>query len=287
LKDKELIIIEAAIKLFAKKGFASTSIQEIVSESGISKGAFYLYFKSKDALLVAILNYYFERVESIIHAFEGENLPPREKFIKQLSALFHTFIENKEFIFMQSREQAIPLNKAVHELMIQKHFENQQFQHKALKAIYGEEITPYVWDLALMLEGLMQSYLKLLFFYDDYFDVDVLVPFIMRRMDSIVEGIKREVPVVTEESIIKVFEDKKVILNKGPAVSIIIEKMKQELSELESNEDLEVSLEVLETEINKSNPRLPVIQGMLSNFKGIPVFEALREEICSLYGLKG
>jgi hypothetical protein len=188
---------------------------------------------------------------------------------------------------MQSREQAIPLNKAVHELMIQKHFENQQFQHKALKAIYGEEITPYVWDLALMLEGLLQSYLKLLFFYDDYFDVDMLVPFIMRRMDSIVDGITREVPVVTEESTIKVLKDKKVILSKGPAVNVIIEKMKQELSVMESNEDLEVSLEVLEAEINKSNPRLPVIQGMLSNFKGNPAFEALREEICTLYGLKG
>jgi AcrR family transcriptional regulator len=286
LKDKELIIIEAAIKLFAKKGFASTSIQEIVSATGMSKGAFYLYFKSKDALLVAILNHYFDRVESIIQEYEGQDLPPREKFIRQLSALFHTFIENKEFIIMQYREQAIPLNDAVHQLMIQKHYENQQFQHRALKAIYGEEVTPYVWDLALMLEGLLQSYVKLLFFYDEYFDVDILVPFIMRRMDSLVQGIKGEVPIISDESTIKVLEDKRAFLHNGPAIGAIIEKMKKALAEMDSKEDLEVSLEVIEEEVSRSNPRLPVIQGMLSNFKEIPAFDSLCEEICRLYGIK-
>ncbi|KMP45761.1 TetR family transcriptional regulator, partial [Bacillus cereus] len=55
MKEKERLIIESAMKLFATKGVNATSVQEIVTASGISKGAFYLYFKSKDELLLATL----------------------------------------------------------------------------------------------------------------------------------------------------------------------------------------------------------------------------------------
>ncbi len=47
MKEKERLIIEMAMKLFAAKGVNATSVQEIVTACGISKGAFYLYFKSK------------------------------------------------------------------------------------------------------------------------------------------------------------------------------------------------------------------------------------------------
>ncbi len=49
------------MKLFATKGVNATSVQEIVTTCGISKGAFYLYFKSKDELLLATLRYYYEK----------------------------------------------------------------------------------------------------------------------------------------------------------------------------------------------------------------------------------
>lgn len=40
MKEKERLIIESAMKLFATKGVNATSVQEIVTASGISKGAF-------------------------------------------------------------------------------------------------------------------------------------------------------------------------------------------------------------------------------------------------------
>lgn len=61
MKEKERLIIEMAMKLFATKGMSATSVQEIVTACGISKGAFYLYFKSKDELLLATLRYYYEK----------------------------------------------------------------------------------------------------------------------------------------------------------------------------------------------------------------------------------
>lgn len=48
-------IKEAALELFAHNGFHSTSISQIAKEAKVSKGLLYNYFKSKDALLEAII----------------------------------------------------------------------------------------------------------------------------------------------------------------------------------------------------------------------------------------
>jgi len=44
-------IIDAAIECFSKKGFHQSSMQDIVRESGLSPGAIYLYFKSKEEII--------------------------------------------------------------------------------------------------------------------------------------------------------------------------------------------------------------------------------------------
>ncbi|RSD24075.1 TetR/AcrR family transcriptional regulator [Mesobacillus subterraneus] len=288
MKEKEKAIIEAAIKLYATKGFASTSIQEIVTESGISKGAFYLYFKSKDALLIAILEYYFDHIQKQLEVYEHENLPPREKFARQLTALFNTMLEHKEFIIMQSREQAIPLNEEVKELMLRKYYEAQRFYQESLKAIYGEAVEKHLWDLALMLEGFFNSYMRVLLFIQEGFDIRELVEYILRRIESIVEGLKGESPVATEEKMEELLKKTKAFLlqNKN-GVSAVINRMRKAISELENSEDLTVSLEVLESEIGKDSPRLPVIQGMLSNFRDEPSLDEYREEIAGFYKIKG
>jgi AcrR family transcriptional regulator len=49
-------IVSGALKLFAERGFASASIAEIADAAGITKGAIYWHFSSKDALFKAILD---------------------------------------------------------------------------------------------------------------------------------------------------------------------------------------------------------------------------------------
>lgn len=48
-------LITAAAACFAEKGFSATSVREISSRAGISQGAMYTYFKSKDELIKAIV----------------------------------------------------------------------------------------------------------------------------------------------------------------------------------------------------------------------------------------
>ena len=47
-------LLEAGRELFLAKGVAATSLDDITSRAGVSKGLFYLYFRSKDDLLAAL-----------------------------------------------------------------------------------------------------------------------------------------------------------------------------------------------------------------------------------------
>jgi AcrR family transcriptional regulator len=48
-------VLDAAIALFTERGFAQTRVEDIASRAGLSKGAVYLYFPSKEALLEGIV----------------------------------------------------------------------------------------------------------------------------------------------------------------------------------------------------------------------------------------
>ena len=54
-------VTRAAVRLFASQGYANTSVQQIVEAAGVTKGAMYHYFESKDDLLFAI----YERMLSL------------------------------------------------------------------------------------------------------------------------------------------------------------------------------------------------------------------------------
>lgn len=52
-------ILDAALRVFAREGFAKARMETIAEEAGLSKGTLYLYFDSKDALITALLERFF------------------------------------------------------------------------------------------------------------------------------------------------------------------------------------------------------------------------------------
>ena len=48
-------ILSAALEVFTEKGFAAARVEDIAKRAGLSKGAVYLYFESKDAMLKALV----------------------------------------------------------------------------------------------------------------------------------------------------------------------------------------------------------------------------------------
>ena len=61
-EERRAQIIEAALACFTRKGYVNTTMDDIVAESGLSKGAIYWYFKGKDDLFKAAANSVMERV---------------------------------------------------------------------------------------------------------------------------------------------------------------------------------------------------------------------------------
>ena len=68
-------IIEAAIKLFSTRGFNAASVDDICKEAGISKGAFYHHFESKQLLFLALLDGWLETIDSAIEASKDKTVP--------------------------------------------------------------------------------------------------------------------------------------------------------------------------------------------------------------------
>jgi AcrR family transcriptional regulator len=54
-EERKNQILDAAMNIFAKMGFHHARMDDVAHESGLSKGALYWYFKSKDAIIAAIL----------------------------------------------------------------------------------------------------------------------------------------------------------------------------------------------------------------------------------------
>lgn len=284
MREKEKIIIESAIKLFAAKGYSATSINEIVTESGISKGAFYLYFKSKDALLLSIFQHYSEQLENKMLYYENKDLLPRDKFIKQLQSLLESVIANKEFMIMQTREQAIPLNERIKEELYKMQLKMHHFFQQGLLNVYGDHLQPFCWDLSLMLEGMLHSYLRILLFNNEMIRIDVVMEFMIRRMDDIVLGLENDKPLVNDSFMKELIERSQSYFQTD--IHDILLKMKKIIMELDEKDDLSISLEVLESEIQKEKPRIPVIQGMLFNFNEIDELKVYRNKIAAYFQIQ-
>jgi AcrR family transcriptional regulator len=67
-------ILEAAVKLFATKGYHDAKVDDIVNESHTSKGAFYFYFPSKQDIFLALSDTFADLLESrLTQAMENES----------------------------------------------------------------------------------------------------------------------------------------------------------------------------------------------------------------------
>jgi AcrR family transcriptional regulator len=54
--------VDAATWVFARKGYRNAGISDIIARAGVARGTFYLYFKSKQAVFLAIVNHFHGRI---------------------------------------------------------------------------------------------------------------------------------------------------------------------------------------------------------------------------------
>jgi len=86
-------IIEAAWQLFYRQGYDDTTVEEIIQESGTSRGSFYHYFEGKDALLSSLSYLFDEKYEQLMDTID----PDMDRFeqLMYLNRELFSMIENR------------------------------------------------------------------------------------------------------------------------------------------------------------------------------------------------
>ncbi len=77
-------ILEAARTLFYRQGFEATSFTDIAREAGIPRGNFYYHFKSKDEILLAVIDQWGGYLRGALEIIEGEAEQPLERIGRML-----------------------------------------------------------------------------------------------------------------------------------------------------------------------------------------------------------
>lgn len=149
-------IIDVAHRLFIEKGFASTSIQDILDGAKIAKGTFYNHFSSKNECLIAIL----EQVQNETFLLRkelsfGKNKDDQEVFIKQvhvrmkmnrehnLIALFQSVMHSKDDDLKQLMQKQL-----VREL--------KWTSHRFID-LFGNDVKQHVLDYSIIFFGIIQQ----------------------------------------------------------------------------------------------------------------------------------
>ncbi|MBB6479202.1 TetR/AcrR family transcriptional regulator [Spirochaeta isovalerica] len=91
--NKRKAVMDSAVFLFSSKGYAATSIQDIVAHSGLSVGTVYNYFANKEELLTSLIEEgwaeFFEEIKEGIKSRQGKG-----SFEYFYNILFDTVLEN-------------------------------------------------------------------------------------------------------------------------------------------------------------------------------------------------
>ena len=186
MNERKQHVIKISHQLFIEKGFHSTSIQDILEASGISKGTFYNYFSSKNELFKEVFStLYFHLEEEREAILIGKDRTSIEIFMEQM-----------EFQLKKNRaNRVLPLFE---EAFFSKEEELKQFiagiQLRTISWVYnrfidifGEEKKPYLLDGAITFMGILHQNLR----YEAlaHGNKDQLLPVIQFSVDRIVHMI--------------------------------------------------------------------------------------------------
>lgn len=87
-------LLDAALDLFIEQGFSATRVEDIATRAGLSKGAVYLYYPSKDAILEALVRRGIVPIVAAVEAMGEDSLPDPRQGIERIIGLIAGRIAN-------------------------------------------------------------------------------------------------------------------------------------------------------------------------------------------------
>jgi TetR/AcrR family transcriptional regulator, fatty acid metabolism regulator protein len=83
--DKRRVILDAAVHVFARRGFYHCRVSDVADEAGVAYGLVYHYFGSKDEILDTLFLERWDLMLEYIEEVDGRDLPAREKLAEVAS----------------------------------------------------------------------------------------------------------------------------------------------------------------------------------------------------------
>ncbi|WP_042148679.1 TetR/AcrR family transcriptional regulator [Paucisalibacillus sp. EB02] len=257
--SKKQLIMDKSLELFANQGFEATSVQQITDYCGISKGAFYLSFKSKDELIVALIDHFMQQltvdIDLSVRTTKSDDI---------LYYFYHTtfqaFLKHANFVKLLMKEQTHSLND---ELLTKMRYYDRKTDQTILtmiEKVYGEAINKVKYDLIFAIKGLINGYSSYLLFNRMEFDVDLISRSLVEKTDTLARSIT--IPFITEDygNMFQQFHDEKV---SEDDLYHLIEETIDELGESIEKE----SLILLKEQIRTPTYHHAIVIGLIENIK--------------------
>lgn len=260
---KKQLIMEKSLELFAKQGFEATSIQQITEHCGISKGAFYLSFKSKDELILALIDHFMIQITSDIDYIVKNTMNDDELLYKFYYASFHSFQKHSDFAKVLIKEQTQSFNK---ELILKFQYYDRLIEKIILMMIdrlYGEDIQYTKYDLIYCIKGFMSTYSNLFLFYNVPLDLNLLSQSLVEKTNVLASHIT--IPFISQE-LIQLFNQP---MNEEMTKEQIVEIMDQKIEEIEESIEKE-SLILLKQQLLEPTYSPAIVKGLLENIRNHP-----------------
>jgi TetR/AcrR family transcriptional regulator len=88
------VMLQSAGELFNRKGYAGTTVREIVTAAGVSKPVLYYYFGNKEGIFLELVRAPFEKLLALFAGFEGGGGSVAERLLSLFDQIFVLLCEN-------------------------------------------------------------------------------------------------------------------------------------------------------------------------------------------------
>lgn len=156
MNNRKKHVLNKAHELFIEKGFQATSIQEILDNSGISKGTFYNYFSSKNELLISIFkNISTEIEEKRKQLLIGKDKSSVDVFVQQIELLIKT---NNQYKIISLFEEIHFINDIdLKNFLKRRRIRELNWIYNRLLDICGPDKKAFLLDCSIMLVGILHN----------------------------------------------------------------------------------------------------------------------------------
>src|SRR5262245_24095294 len=104
--DRRRELLDAAVRVFARKGFHASRVGDIAEEASVAHGLLYHYFRSKDEVLETIFREAWERLARETDRIEASGVPVREQLRRVARIYLGSWLVTPELIAVLVREIA-------------------------------------------------------------------------------------------------------------------------------------------------------------------------------------